>query len=205
MESAVSDTDRKQPLDEVIGAAVKAHRALAGMTLAELSDRAGVSTAMISKIERGQVSASLGTLEALAEAIGVPLVTFFAGTASHSDVAFVAAGEGMTVQRLGSGFDHVYKMIGRAEARHVGFEAFSVTLDRPLRPRPLYQHRGVEFIHVTEGEMIFRCGETSYHMRPGDSLSFECSMLHGPEELCTDRVSFVTVISKADTPEMRGA
>ncbi len=201
MENALSEYEDKQSLDQVVGAAVKAHRVLAGQTLAELSSRAGVSTAMISKIERGQVSASLGTLEALADAIGVSLINFFAGTVEHSDVSFVAAGEGITVQRLGSGFGHIYKMIGRAAARHVGFEAFNVTLERPLQNRPLYQHRGVEFIHVTDGEMIYRCGEASYHMRPGDSLSFECSTAHGPEDLMTNKVSFVTVISKADTNE----
>ena len=193
------DIDKKQPLDQVIGAAVKAHRVLAGLTLAELSNRASVSTAMISKIERGQVSASLGTLEALADAIGVSLINFFAGTVKHSDVSFVAKGEGITVQRLGSGFGHIYKMIGRAAARHVGLEAFSVTLEQPLENCPLYQHQGVEFIHVTDGEMIYRCGEASYHMRPGDSLSFECSTTHGPEELKTEKVRFVTVISKAES------
>ena len=192
----------KPPLDDMVGRAVKEHRLLAEMTLAELSGRSGVSTAMISKIERGQVSASLATLEALAEGIGVALISFFAGTVDHSDVSFVAAGEGMTVQRLGSGFGHVYKMIGSAAARHVGFEAFNVTLERPLEQRPFYQHRGIEFIHVTAGEMVYRCGEASYHMRPGDSLSFECSTAHGPVELITESVSFITLISKADTNEV---
>ncbi len=201
MDNQVTAEVEKQPLDQVIGAAVKAHRVLAGLTLAELSHRANVSTAMISKIERGQVSASLSTLEALAVGIGVSLITFFAGTVEHTDVSFVAAGEGMTVQRLGSGFGHVYKMIGRAAAPHVGFEAFSVTLEQPLQKHPLYQHRGVEFIQVTDGEMVYRCGEASYHMRPGDSLSFECSTAHGPEELKSEKMSFITVIAKADTSD----
>ncbi len=184
-------------LDQIVGAAVKMHRGLAGLTLAELSARANVSTAMISKIERGQVSASLTTLEALAQGIGVPLINFFAGTVEQTDVSFVAAGEGVTVQRMGSGFGHRYKLIGRADARHVQFESFCVTLTAPLAPRPLYQHQGIEFIHLTDGEMVYRCGDGSYHMRPGDSLSFESSAAHGPVELVTDEVTFVTVISRA--------
>lgn len=187
----------KPALDQVVGATVKTHRMLGGLTLAELSTRSGVSTAMISKIERGQVSASLGTLAALAGGIGVPLINFFAGTVEHSDVSFVAAGEGVTVQRLGSGFGHTYKMIGRAEASHVSFESFSVTLEKPLKPRPLYRHRGLEFMHITSGEMVFQCGEATYHMKPGDSISFESSNAHGPVELKTDRVSFITLVTKA--------
>ncbi|WP_291730563.1 XRE family transcriptional regulator [Leisingera sp. F5] len=197
-----SPADIKKPaLDQLVGAAVKTHRMLAGLTLAGLSDRAGVSTAMISKIERGQVSASLTTLEALANAIGAPLINFFAGTVEHSDVSFVAAGEGMTVQRLGSGFGHTYKMIGRAEASHVSFESFAVTLEQPLKPRPLYRHRGLEFMHITSGEMVFQCGDASYHMKPGDSISFDSSNAHGPVELKTDKVSFITMVTKAESSE----
>lgn len=192
----------RPPLDQLVGTAAKSYRVLAGLTLAELSERSGVSTAMISKIERGQVSASLATLEALARGIGVSLVNFFAGTVEHSDVSFVPRGEGMTVQRLGSGFGHAYKMIGRAASHEVGFEAFSVTLDAPLEARPLYQHNGIEFIHVSEGEMVYRCGEAQYHMRPGDSLSFESSTVHGAVELITPQVTFVTVISTARSRDM---
>ncbi|MDE0696356.1 MAG: XRE family transcriptional regulator [Boseongicola sp.] len=184
-------------MDQLIGSAVKTHRVLAGLTLAELSGCSGVSTAMISKIERGQVSASLGTLESLAGGIGVPLINFFAGTVERSDVSFVAAGEGVTVQRQSSGYGHSYKLIGRAAAKHVSFESFSVTLEAPLGPRPLYQHQGVEFIHVTDGEMVYGCGEQTYDMRQGDSLSFDSNATHGPVELKTGTVSFVTVISKA--------
>ncbi len=199
MEDSLPIDVEKPPLDHLVGAAVKAHRVLAGLTLAELSARANVSPAMISKIERGQVSASLSTLEALAQATGVPLINFFAGTVETTDVSFVAAGEGMTVQRLGSGFGHVYKLIGRAEANHVTFESFNVTLEGPLVPRPLYQHEGIEFVHVTEGEMIYRCGEGLYHMRPGDSLSYDASTAHGVIELRTEKVSFITLVSKAVT------
>ncbi|MFY0622043.1 MAG: helix-turn-helix transcriptional regulator [Pelagimonas sp.] len=188
----------KPALDELVGAAVKNHRGLAGLTLAELSARSGVSTAMISKIERGQVSASLTTLEALSSAINVPLINFFAETVGHNDVSFVAAGEGVTVQRLGSGYGHAYKMIGRAEASHVSFESFCVTLHGPLDSPPVYQHRGVEFMHLTEGEMVYRCGDAEFHMKPGDSLSFDCATAHGPVKLITSTVSFITVVSKAE-------
>ena len=197
MEDAPAKTVDRPPLDQLIGSAVKTHRVLARLTLAELSGRSGVSTAMISKIERGQVSASLGTLEALAGGIGMPLINFFAGTVERSDVSFVAAGEGVTVQRQGSGYGHSYKLIGRAAAKHVSFECFSVTLEAPLGPRPLYLHQGVEFIHVTEGEMVYGCGKQAYDMRQGDSLSFDSNAAHGPIELKTDTVSFVTVISQA--------
>ncbi|UWQ93814.1 XRE family transcriptional regulator (plasmid) [Aliisedimentitalea scapharcae] len=194
--------DDRPSLDLIVGAAVKNDRMLAGLTLAELSKRASVSTAMISKIERGQVSASLTTLGALAEAIGVPLINFFAGTVEKTDVSFVPAGEGVQVQRQGSAFGHSYKLVGRADANHVSFESFAVTLEQPLSKRPLYQHRGIEFIHVLDGEMVYRCGDGQFTMKPGDSLSFVSNAAHGPVELLTPKVTFVTVISKAESADM---
>lgn len=192
----------KPNLDQLVGTAVKSHRLLAGLTLAELSRLAKVSTAMISKIERGQVSASLNTLGSLAEGIGIPVLNFFAETVERTDVSFVAAGEGMTVQRLGSGFGQIYKLIGRAEADHVSFECFNITLEAPLKSRPLYQHRGIEFIHITSGEMTYGCGDAVFHMTPGDSISFDSSTAHGPIDLKTETVSFITVISKAEASRL---
>ena len=202
MTKPMDPLEQHRPLDQVVGTAVKNDRTMAGLTLSELSKLSSVSTAMISKIERGQVSASLSTLDALAQAIGVPLVNFFAGTTGKTDVSFVPAGEGIHVQRQGSAFGHFYRMIGRAAANHVSYESFVVTLEQPLAVRPFYRHRGVEFIHILSGEMVFRCGDGSFDMAPGDSLSFDSCAAHGPTELKTETVTFLTVISKADGPEM---
>lgn len=197
MDALPETTNDDLSLDHLVGAAVKNDRVLAGLKLAELSAKSNVSTAMISKIERGQVSASLGTLNALAEAIGVPIINFFANTVARSDVSFVKAGEGMNVRRTGSSFGHNYKLIGRAASKHISFESFSVTLEKPLNARPFYQHRGIEFVHVVEGEMVFRCGEGAYEMGPGDSLSFESNNPHGTIEIKTEKVTFVSIISNA--------
>ena len=192
------ETSPEQSLDEIIGAAVRKDRVLAGLTVTQLAERAQVSAAMISKIERGQVSASLNTLNAVARAIGVPLVNLLADTAQSGDVSFVAAGEGMTVQRTGSAVDHEYKMIGRAASTHTRMESFEVTLEGPLRTQMVYQHRGVEFIHVVSGGMIYRCGDVTYSMQAGDSLSFQSDLPHGPVELTTDKVTFLTVASRVE-------
>ena len=56
-------------------------------------------------------------------------------------------------------------------------------------------------MHVTDGEMVYGCGEQTYDMRQGDSLSFDSSAAHGPVGAENDKVSFISgckaVISKA--------
>ena len=72
-----------------VGRAIKSLRLLDDLTLADLSERSRVSVPMISKIERGQVSASLSTLDAIARAVGVPVANFFADTVEKSEISFV--------------------------------------------------------------------------------------------------------------------
>jgi transcriptional regulator with XRE-family HTH domain len=183
-------------LDQLVGAAVKSDRKLAGLTLAELSAKSGVSTAMISKIERGQVSASLSTLNALSRAIGVPIINFFAETVERKEVSFVKAGEGVRVRRRGSTYGHTYKMIGRVTTDRVEFETFMITLEAPVIGQPMFQHAGIEFIHMVAGTMTYRCGNETFELAPGDSLTFETQAPHGPVQIGPGQVSFLTVIAR---------
>ena len=61
------------PLELLVGAQVRALRQALGMTIAELATAASLSTGMLSKIENGQTSPSLTTLQALASALNMPL------------------------------------------------------------------------------------------------------------------------------------
>ncbi|MDF1748572.1 MAG: helix-turn-helix domain-containing protein [Alphaproteobacteria bacterium] len=150
--------DTGSSLDEKVGHAVKGARTQSGMTLMELSSKANVSAAMISKIERGQVSASLSTLNALSQAMGVPVINLFAETVERSDYSFVKAGDGVTVQRVGNAFGHTYRMIGRVNPALFDVEPYLITFEQPMGGQPIYQHSGIEFIHVLEGSIQYRCG-----------------------------------------------
>lgn len=188
-------TDRKKPLEQSIGDAVRHSRASHGLTLSALSEQSGVSATMISKIERGRVSASLSTLDALATAIGIPIANLFSSTVERRDVAFVSAGEGILVHRSGSNYGHIYKMIGKVDGRDSRLESYIITLTDTAAGQPLLQHDGTEFIHMLEGKMAYRVGADLFHMAPGDSISFEAEAPHGPESLGSNSARFLTVIS----------
>ena len=48
---------------------------------------------------------------------------------------------------------------------------------------PTFQHEGMEFLYMLEGEVVYRHGGKLYRMKPGDSLFFDADAPHGPEEL----------------------
>jgi transcriptional regulator with XRE-family HTH domain len=60
-----------------IGAMVRHHRELAGLTQAELGDKVGKALESIGRIERGEITPSLKTLEELAAALQVDVRDFF--------------------------------------------------------------------------------------------------------------------------------
>lgn len=201
MPSSDKNNAHQNSLEKSIGEAIKQCRTSHGLTLAALSERSGISGTMISKIERGRVSASLSTLDALAAAIGIPIANLFAGTVERRDVSFVRAGEGIQVHRSGSTYGHTYKMIGKVDAKHTEFECHIITLGDSAAGQPLFQHPGIEFIHMLEGRMTYRVGDEVFEMAQGDSVSFEAEVPHGPQALSTQAVQFMTVISRPKTNE----
>ncbi|MEC3861750.1 XRE family transcriptional regulator [Mesobacterium sp. TK19101] len=197
MQQDKSSGKEKQGLDLLVGLAVKAERSQAGLTLAELSERSGVSVPMISKIERGQVSASLSTLNALARGVGVPIINFFAETVEIGEVSLVRAGEGITVRRAGSTYGHVYKQMGRVETDGMELETYLITLEAPVTGTPIFQHGGIELTHMFDGALTYRVGEETYDLKPGDTLTFEASVPHGPVRMDSATATFLTVITRA--------
>lgn len=181
-------------LERSVGESLKLFRSRAKLTLAELADMSGVSGTMISKIERGQVSASLSTLDALACAIGIPIANFFASTVERKEISFVAAGSGVNVRRVGSTYGHVYQQIGSASSSGAKIESFLITLTDQAAGQPVFMHPGLEFIHMIEGRMSYRIGDDEYELSSGDSLTFDSEMPHGPFEIFDGPVRFLTVI-----------
>lgn len=181
-------------LEAAIGAQVRATRQALGMTIAEVARAASVSVAMVSKIENGQTSPSLSTLEGLATALNVPIATFFAEFDQKRDATFVKAGQGLAIERRGSSKGHLYQLLGHSLRSSPKVEPFLITLDEHSDAYPIFQHPGTEFIYMLEGELTYRHGEQTYELQLGDSLFFDAQALHGPLELRRLPAVYLSVI-----------
>jgi transcriptional regulator with XRE-family HTH domain len=74
--------DAADALPGLIGRRVAQRRAALGLALAEIAARTGVSRAMISRIERGEVHASAVVLDKLCAGLGISLSALFARDAA---------------------------------------------------------------------------------------------------------------------------
>lgn len=190
-------TDLEQRLELAIGHEVRAARKRLGITIAELSEASGVSVGMLSKIENGSTSASLTTLQILSESLGVPISLFFKRFEETRSAVHIKAGEGFEAERRGTRAGHHYKLLGHIGGNSSGVtvEPYLITLTEESDSFPTFQHAGLEFLYMIEGEVEYRHGTKSYTLKPGDSLYFDADAPHGPSELKKLPAVYLSVIS----------
>lgn len=186
----------KPSLEQAIGREVRAFRDQLGMTMMELAKAAGLSPSMLSKIENGLSSPSLFTINALSRALNIPVTALFRRYEEQRDATYVRAGEGLTIERRGTRAGHQYQLLGQSIRGEVNVSPYVVTLTEQSEVFPLFQHDGVEFIYLLEGEVVYRYADKTYYMRPGDSLFFDADAPHGPDELIKLPIRLLSVISR---------
>jgi transcriptional regulator with XRE-family HTH domain len=185
---------RNNSLEVAIGREVRTFRKMINLTVAELAKLAGLSTGMLSKIENGLASPSLATLKSLSTALHVPVTAFFRKYEEQRDATFVPSGKGLTIERRGTRAGHQYQLLGHSVGKSIAVEPYLITLTDKSEVFPLFQHAGMEFIYMIDGEVVYRHGDKTYPLTPGDSLFFDGDAPHGPEELINLPSRFISVI-----------
>ncbi|MGK0269606.1 MAG: transcriptional regulator with XRE-family HTH domain [Cocleimonas sp.] len=193
------ENKKEKKLELAVGRQVQLYRKQLGLTITELAEAAGISMGMMSKIENGMTSPSLTTLQQLSSALGVPISDFFNRFEQEHEAVFVSAGEGIEIERRGSRAGHQYQLLGHTNRgnNNVVVEPYLVTLTEKTDLFPDFQHTGVEFIYMIEGEMIYHHDGNNYILKAGDSLYFDAEGTHGPKKLIELPVKFVSTISYA--------
>lgn len=188
---------REKNLEFAIGREVRAFRHQQDMTVAALSEKTGLSMGMLSKIENGNISPSLNTLQALAEALSVPLTAFFRRFEEKREAVHVKNGEALEIRRAGTRAGHQYNLLGHLGSNSSGvvMEPYLITLSETSDVFPTFQHDGIELLYILDGEVRYRHGDTLYDLKAGDSFFFDADAPHGPEELTKLPTRFLSIIT----------
>ena len=192
---------QERELEVAIGRQVRHLRRKKGRKIAQFAAEMNISEGMVSKIENGQVSPSLSMLQRLAGALSVPLTALFQGYEEDRPAVHVRAGEGVEADRAGTRAGHHYTLLGllSAQSSAVVVEPYLITLTEESDVFPLFQHSGLEFIYMLEGEVDYRHGDQIYPLKPGDTLFFDADAPHGPERLVNLPARYISVISYPQT------
>ncbi len=182
-------------LEETVGAAIREQRQRHSLTLAQVAEQAGISRGMLSKIENGQTTAGMDTLARIARVLGVSMSVLFSKyDATTSSAQHIKKGAGMEVVRRGTKSGHTYHLLAYDQGPVKLFEPFLITIDDDTERYPTFEHPGHEFLYMLEGKIEYRVGQETYLLEPGDSLSFEGEVPHGPERLAKCPIKFLSVI-----------
>lgn len=181
-------------LEQALGAHVRTIRRRLDLTVSDLSTASGISVGMLSKIENGLISPSLATLQAITGALNVPISTLFSTFEEKRDCSYVPAGHGVRIERRGTKVGHIYELLGHALGGDVAVEPYLITLSDEAVPYTGFRHAGAEFIYMLTGEVVYRHGDSTYHLRPGDSLLFDSLATHGPEVLVERPMTYLSII-----------
>lgn len=167
-------------LEEInIGERVKALRQKQKLTLQEVAQETGFSTALLSKIENNVVSPPIPTLWKIAEALKVRIGYFFQEEGlEQRDFIITRRDHRRVVFREGSKHGYSYESLayGKKDAR---MEPFVVTLSpEERRGGQTFSHEGEELVFVLEGRVEFKFSGQSYTLEPGDSVYFNAHIDH---------------------------
>ena len=110
----------------------------------------------------------------------------------------VKSGQGLIIERHGTRAGHQYQLLGHSSNQSPNVEPYLITLTEKSDVFPLFQHEGIEFIYLLQGEMVYRHANKTYHLREGDSLYFDSNALHGPEDLIGLPIKMLAVIVGKD-------
>jgi len=193
-------SSQKVKLDLYLGAAIRRERMLQGLKIADVAGLAGISKGMLSRIENAQVSTSLDTLQRLCDSLGLHLSNLFKdfdrpeGGAQH-----IKSGKGHEVVRRGTERGHTYHLLSYQQGPHKDIEPFLVSLDDASEVFPTFSHPGTEFIYMLKGKLEYRHGNNTYILEPGDSLTFDAEIPHGPEKLAEVPIDLLSITTYRDS------
>lgn len=188
---------REKVLELAIGREVRSHRRQKSMTVADLAEATGLSIGMLSKIENGNTSPSLNTLQTLADALTIPITSFFRGYETTRTAVHTKSGAGVELERAGTRAGHQYNLLGHIGANSSGVivEPYLIHLTSKSDTFDTFQHDGIETLYMLEGEVDYRHGDNIYPLKPGDTLFFDADAPHGPEKLVKLPAKYLSIIS----------
>lgn len=166
----------------VLGRVLKSIRQRRSWTLSEVAERSGISTATLSKVERGKSSLTYGKIIDLARGLDVEIgALFYSGRADTGDVrdtrrSVTRASEGARLQTP------------RLQYRYLNTDLlnkrfYPVVLDVTARSLKAFgaltEHEGEQFLYVLDGELEVH----TEHYAPtwlakGDAIYFDSTMRH---------------------------
>jgi transcriptional regulator with XRE-family HTH domain len=162
-----------------IGPKIRALRLKKKLGLTQLGEHTGLSAAMLSKIERGQLFPTLPTLLRIALVFGVGLEHFFVEAEEQPLLAVIRRTDRLQLpnkpgDKLPTYFFESldFPVVDRK------MEVYCAEFPADGKPSEPHQHSGVEFIYVVKGQLAVTIDGNDTALNQGDAMYFDSSVPH---------------------------
>lgn len=178
-----------------LGERVRALRREAGLTLDGLAERAGVSRAMLSKVERGEKNPTLVVAARVAEGLGVTL-TQLIDTEAPGAVAVARRGERRVMRDPRTGFER-QEISPAASGRGVELVYNVVPEGSTSGEFPPHREGVEEHVVVERGRLRAVLGVEEYVLEAGDAVYFEAGVPHRFDNVGEGECGYYLVIDSS--------
>ena len=175
----LSDTLTNELQRYAIGPRIKTLRLKKKLGLVQLGAHTGLSSAMLSKIERGQLFPTLPTLLRIAMVFGVGLDHFFTPDKDKPLVAVVRKDERIRLPAPPGGEPPAWLFESlNYPATDRQMEAFYAEFPTDAPPSEPHRHGSAEFIYVLSGRLVVDVDGEIRVLDAGDAIYFDSSVPH---------------------------
>ncbi len=178
-----------------IGAKIRALRLKKKMGLVDLGKHTGLSPALLSKVERGQLFPTLPTLLRIALVFSVGLDYFFTADREKPVVEVARHQERLRFPEKPGARDMAYEFesldfpaVQRLLNSYYA-EFFPIAVEK-LRP---HQHPGAEFVYVLSGTLGIHVQGDEHRLEARDSIYFDSTVPHAYRRVGPDPCSAIVV------------
>jgi transcriptional regulator with XRE-family HTH domain len=194
------DTKTQRATEAEVGHKIRALRRERGFSLRALAERSGLNVNTLSMVENGKTSPFVSTLQQLAQALDVPIASFFESRQVERTIVYTAADQrpemdfGKTqIQNLGE------DLAGNA------VQPFVVTLQPGAASgEQTIVHTGHEFVYCLNGLVRYRIDGETFLLKAGDSLVFEAHLPHCWENAGEECARILLIFYPADRRDQPG-
>jgi transcriptional regulator with XRE-family HTH domain len=157
------------------GRAVKQQREACGFSMRALAEKSGISSSMISDIERGTKSPTVITLVRIAQAMGITAAALVDGGEGPAPrIRVLRSGEGASGEKPVPWKTVVPGIPGS----RIDFVHYQVPPSTVLGPTAGHAPGTVEHMHVITGTVRMTVGDEMVEMAAGDSCSCRTDVTH---------------------------
>jgi transcriptional regulator with XRE-family HTH domain len=157
-----------------IGERIREVRQARNMTLQVLADSTKLSVSMLSLVERGRASPSIGSLIVIASALGITMSDLIASEPNADEELVVRASQHHVVETP----KHVVRRLIREDRTRGLSIAINEYEPNTGNSDSALSHAGFEYGFVLEGVLTVEVDKTSHILKSGDLISYNSRRPH---------------------------